>query len=152
VLPKQVVGAVTDGVHWNDSGLDPTKADGIGITVPFAAGRVHAGLQYYCDLKTLQPDPPGRGGTTQSQDKITSEVILRVLNSRGGFMGTGPADLHEIKQRRAEEWYEAIELLTGEMYHNLGSGWNRGQVFFRQSDPLPVEIMSMIYSLESGSL
>ena len=120
------------------------------ITLTTPASRVHVGLPYTCDIKTLEPAPQSPGQAKESIPVLLSEVVMRVDRSRGGFMGSDSTDIKEIKQRSSEDPNQPIELLTGEVNFNMGGDWIRGQLFYRQSDPLPMSIMSIIYRAEFG--
>jgi hypothetical protein len=120
------------------------------VTVLDFASRVHLGKQFTCDMRTLQPFAKSRSGTIQGVPTLIGDVTLRVDKSRGGFLGSDETNLKEIKQRTVEGYDAPIELLTGELKHAIGTGWRRGEIMYRQTDPLPVEILALIFDVEFG--
>ncbi len=71
--------------------------------------------------------------------------------SRGVFVARDRKDfeaeqnLVELKQRDDEDWAESTNLLTGYTRLAIPTGWDQdGRIFVRQSDPLPLTILSII--------
>lgn len=122
------------------------------VTLPVAASKVHIGLGYDALLETLNLDLGAvQGlGTVQGRNKSVANVVLRVENTRGIWVG--PYDdtreggkLIEYKQRAGEAWGDAIKLLTGDMEITPYWDWNKaGSVVIKQFDPLPMTILAIM--------
>lgn len=123
-----------------------------------AAAKIHIGLPVTAAIQTLDLDVGQvQGlGTVQGRTKSVSEVTFRVENTRGIF--TGPADgerdgdvLVEYKQRRNENWNEAISLYTGDLTITPYWDWNTsGAMWVKQFDPLPMTILSIMPDVTLG--
>jgi len=122
---------------------DKTVSGG-SVTLDSAASIVHVGLGYTCDLETLNPEMPLQNGTMQGRKVRAAKVMIRFINSRGGFVGTDSSKLYELVQRAAEPLGTSISLQNVDYVIDIPSSYdNNGRVFFRQSDPLPVTILAV---------
>jgi hypothetical protein len=123
-----------------------------------AASKIHIGLPVTAAIETLDLDVGQvQGlGTVQGRSKSISEVTFRVENTRGIF--TGPQDgerdggtLVEYKQRRNENWNEAISLYTGDLTITPYWDWSTsGAMWVKQFDPLPMTILSIMPDVTLG--
>jgi hypothetical protein len=118
------------------------------ITLEQAASVVHVGLPIESDLKTLpilNEQIPGGG---QGRVKNVNRIYMRVNRSSGVFAGPDEDSLREHKQRRAEAHGTAPDMIENdEIEIVLDNDWSSsGHVFIRQSNPLPLTVVS--YSLE----
>lgn len=121
------------------------------ITLSEEASVVHVGLPYFADLQTLKVEHSLSNGTMQSQKVRAATVTVRVLNSRGGQLGSDEDHLVDIDTRLLHDIENPDGLLTGDFKHTLGANWaNRGQVFYRQNKPLPVTILGVMPDLAVG--
>ena len=76
---------------------------------------------------------------------------MRVEKSRGGKVGPAEDNLTEFKQRAYEKYGDPTALKTGDIRVTLPSQWSSsGSIFFRQDDPLPVTILSLIPEVSVG--
>ncbi len=122
------------------------------VTLPVAASKIHIGLGYDALLETLNLDLGAvQGlGTVQGRNKSVANVVLRVENTRGIWVG--PYDdtresgkLIEYKQRAGEAWGAAIKLLTGDLEITPYWDWNKaGSIVIKQFDPLPMTILAIM--------
>jgi hypothetical protein len=120
------------------------------ITISPAATKVHVGLPYTSDLHTLSIELQGQG-TMQGKQTRIPEAIIQFLNSRGGSFGYDEYHLDEITQRTTELYGDPIALFTGKRKLTLPSDWEiGGSVFIRQTDPLPLTILSILPRLVVG--
>ncbi len=134
-----------------------TVTDG-SVHLQNAASKIHIGLPVTAAIETLDLDVGQvQGlGTVQGRSKSVSEVTFRVENTRGIF--TGPEDgerdsgtLVEYKQRRNENWDEAISLYTGDLTITPYWDWNTsGAMWVKQFDPLPMTILSIMPDVTLG--
>jgi hypothetical protein len=134
-----------------------TVTDGA-VRLQNAASKIHIGLPVTAAIETLDLDVGQvQGlGTVQGRSKSVSEVTFRVENTRGIF--TGPEDgsrdggtLVEYKQRRNENWDEAIGLYTGDLTVTPYWDWGTsGAMWVKQFDPLPMTILSIMPDVTLG--
>ena len=111
---------------------------------------VHAGLPYECDLQTLRLEPAD-GSTIQGKTSVINEVRIRFHKSVGGKMGPDVDHLLPLKERQFEEWRSPISPKTSDIrFKPQTKHTDTGRMYFRQSDPLPTEILMYIMYYEVG--
>lgn len=122
-----------------------TVASGV-ITLTTAATTVHVGLAYTPDIIDLPITQATQSGAPQGRDKIISNVVLKLNQSRGVKIGN-PAEedkIVEIKSRDTQdEWDDPIEPYTGDT-KPIGFDGNStldGAVLVRGSIGLPLEVL-----------
>jgi hypothetical protein len=131
VMPQQVV---TAGV----------------ITLQRAATKIIVGLPYQSDLQTL-PMTLNVDGFGQGRAKNVNKAWLRVYKSSGIFVGPDPDTLVEYKQRTTELYGNPPALKSEEVLVVLTPSWGAsGQVYIRQSDPLPLTLSGMTLEVSIG--
>lgn len=154
-LVGQQVVALADGNVVRDLTVSVAGS----VTLPNAASKVHVGLPYEASLQTLDLDLGQiRGiGTVQGRSKSVSEVVMRVQETRGIFVGPRDAGrddsgaLVEYKQRDIEAWNEAIKLYTGDIHITPHWDWSDGgNVWVKQFDPLPMTILAIMPDVTIG--
>lgn len=122
-----------------------------GITLERAASRVHVGLPYYSDLQTLPLDAgPTQQGTMQGKKITIPFVTLRLERTRG--LKAGPRETH-LKEMKAliTNYNTPTAMVTGDYRMSIPGDWGgRGQLFLRQSDPLPATILGIIPEVQVG--
>lgn len=123
------------------------------FTLPRKFSRVHAGLRMTADVETLDIEIPSGGETLQSYDKFVPKVTVRFAKSRGLLVGPNENQLVEMKQREFERLGDPTSLLTGDKQVHMQGEWNlNGRVWLRQKDPLPMNILAIITSVEVGEV
>lgn len=120
------------------------------VTLDHPASVVHVGLPYQSDLQTLplelQIDGYGQGRT-----KNINKCFLRVWRSSGIFVGPDETHLTEAKQRTTENYGNPPTLKSEEVPVTITPSWqSSGQVFIRQSDPLPLSIVALTMEVSIG--
>lgn len=121
------------------------------ITLENAASRVTVGLPYICDLETMDTVFQTQTGAMQNKKVKIVEVTFSFDKSRGGWYGPDSDNLQEIIQRNGEASGIPIALITDESNNIMNSGFeDGGRVFFRQIDPLPVTILSVVGDVQLG--
>jgi hypothetical protein len=136
-LEGETVTALADGNVVR--GLTVTAGS---ITLPRAATVVHVGLGYTSEIETLAID--SNQEPTLGRKKNVSEVAIRVVNSRGGWVGPNLDNMIEIKPRFDSDSYNTITLKTFEQRVNIAPDWNDdGKVVIQQRDPLPMTILAV---------
>jgi hypothetical protein len=119
------------------------------ITISNPASKIHVGLPIQSDLQTL--DIENAKSTVQGKVKSVANLTLKVENTRGGRVGPDFDRLTEFKQRDYEAYGAPTDLTTGNIRVTFPSKWaTDGSVCYRQDDPLPVTILSVIPELEVG--
>lgn len=135
-----------------DGSVHPQRVvTGGSVTLEQAASTVHIGLPYQSDAKTL-PLAFETMAYGQGREKNVNCVWLRVFRSSGIFAGPDENNLTEAKQRTTEPYGSPPSLKTEEIRLVISPSWrDSGQVFIRQSDPLPLTIVSMTLEVAIGS-
>ena len=131
VLPEQVV---TNGT----------------VNVSSTYSLVHIGLPYYADLETLKIQMPLKGNTMHNQRLKISNVTFFLENTRGGYLGPDENNLWEgFSQEAINAFSDAnigqYDMYTGKLRQNLEGDYDeKGRLFYRQVDPLPVTIGAIV--------
>jgi len=135
-----------------DGAVHPTKVvdSNGGIVLNRAASVVHIGLPYVCDLQTLplmlQTEAGGQGRV-----KNINHGWLRVFESSGIFAGPNADKLTEAKQRTTEPFGSPPNLKTEDIKIMLTPSWqDYGQIFIRQTDPLPLTVVGITLEVSVG--
>ncbi len=121
------------------------------ITLDQAASKVHIGLPIEADLQTLPLALGIDNGYGQGRVKNVNKAWLRVYRSSGIFIGPSASELTEAKQRTTEIYGTPPALKSEEIQVMLTPTWaDSGQVYIRQSDPLPLTIVSLTLEVAIG--
>ena len=115
------------------------------ITLDAPASVVQVGIPYTSDVQTLPVtlQVPGYGS---ANTKNVSRAFMRLKDSSGVFAGPtfNKEDLVEHKQRTTEQPGEPPALMSGIVDMQLYGKWtDSGSICIRQSNPLPLEILSL---------
>ena len=110
----------------------------------------HTRRAYESDLNTLpmalQVEAFGQGRV-----KNLNHVWLRVLESSGIFAGPSADKLVEAKQRTTEPYGTPPNLKTQDIKIMLTPQWqDNGQLFVRQTDPLPLTVVGLTLEAAIG--
>lgn len=135
-----------------DGAVLPTQVVTNGtITLTTAASVVNIGLPYVSDLETLPLSIEGVMAAAQGVYKNINKVDLRVNSSSGVFVGPSLTKLTEMKQRTTEPYGSPPALITGVYPIVINPSWNAdGFVAIRQSNPLPLTVLSMTLDTALG--
>ncbi|MBW7929806.1 MAG: hypothetical protein H3C57_00660 [Gammaproteobacteria bacterium] len=137
-----------------DGAVMPQKEVPVGGTVNIGveASVVQVGLPIEADMQTLPLAIQLQDGSAgQGRVKNVNQVWLRVLRSSGIFAGPDADNLVEAKQRTTENYGEPPALKSDEINIRLSPSWAAsGQVFVRQSDPLPLTVVSLTAEVSLG--
>ena len=123
------------------------------VTLTQGAARIHIGLSYTSDMKTLPVVVAKADGMGQGQTKSVTKVNLRVDTTRGpSWIGPDYDHLVAYAQRTSEPYGTATALVSNEIEIALDAAWTRGgQVVIRQTDPSPLTILSLTSEVDFGS-
>jgi hypothetical protein len=121
------------------------------ITLDIEASKIQIGLPITADLQTLPLAMQIDGSFGQGRYKNVNKAWLRVYRSSGIFIGPNSSSLVEAKQRTIENYGSPPELKSEEISVMLTPAWaDNGQVYIRQSDPLPLTIVSLTVEVALG--
>ena len=141
-LDGQEVYALADG-----NVVGPLTAGPGGVTLLTPAYLVHVGLLYGCDFESLDM------AQEKGKQKIVKTVTVETVGARGGQVGQSldEDDLEEIKVRRVQDSWGEIPLQNDETPTIVKGNWAlHGRVAYRQSQPLPIEIVGITREVEVG--
>lgn len=120
------------------------------ITLPHAASVVHVGLAYTSELVTLDLDLSQLRAPANAKRRVT-EVVCKVLRSRGLWVGPDANHMTEVKPRDVEPYGDPIALFTGDFKVSIPPSWGRsGSITLQQRSPLPLTILAVIPEVEVG--
>ena len=160
ITTYEVARNVISGISWLEGKTINILADGAvhpqrtvssgSITLDQASSVVHVGLPIEADLQSLplalQVEAFGQGRV-----KNLNHVWLRVLESSGIFAGPSADKLVEAKQRTTEPYGSPPDLKTQDIKIMLTPQWqDNGQLFVRQTDPLPLTIVGLTLEVAMG--
>ena len=122
------------------------------VTLDHPASKVHVGLPITADLQTLPVAGQIDSAYGQGRAKNVNKAWLRVYQSGGIFIGPDPDHLVEAKQRTNEPYGSPPRLKTAEIPLVLTPQWgDNGQVFVRQTAPLPLTCVSLTLEVALGA-
>lgn len=135
-----------------DGAVHPQRVvSGGSITLDQPASKVHVGLPITSDLQTLPFAAQIDNAFGQGRVKNVNKVILRVFQSSGIFAGPAFDKLVEAKQRTTEPYGSPPGLKSKEISITVTPQWSDGgQLCIRQSEPLPLTVVSMTLETEVG--
>ena len=135
-----------------DGGVHPQRVVTSGaVTLTSPAVKIAVGLPYQSDLQTLPWSAAVDNGMGQGRYKNVNKAWLRVFQSSGIFMGPDADHLVEAKQRTTEPYGTPPALKTQEIQLVLTPSWaDSGQVYVRQSDPLPLTVVALTVEVSLG--
>ena len=140
-LEGETVSVLADGLVHPDVVVNSGE---IVLTRPHVD--VVAGLRYDSDMQTLSVENL-QGETLTDKRKRIKGVTVLVQESRGFFAGSDfdSLNLRETKLRAGENYNDPIALRTGPVEVLLSSTLDdNGSVAIRNSDPLPLTILSVV--------
>lgn len=145
-LEGKVVNILADGA------VHPQRTvSGGSITLDNPASKVQVGLPITADLQTLPVAAQIDGSFGQGRMKNVNKAWLRVYRSSGILVGPDSSQLTEAKQRTTEPYGSPPALKSEEIPVMVTPSWSdSGQVFVRQSDPLPLTIVSLTTEVAIG--
>jgi len=132
-----------------DGAVHPQRVVSSGsITLDHAASTVQVGLPITADIKTLPAALQIDGALGQGRSKNVNKAWVRVYRSSGIFVGPDASNLTEAKQRTTEPYGTPPALKSEEIGVLTTPAWSdSGQVFIRQSDPLPLTVTALTLEL-----
>ena len=147
-LEGETVAIVADG-----SPEVPQVVTGGQVVLAYAAGVVHIGLPYTCDIETLDVTIFGASESIRDNAKCIPKVSIVVEKTLGLKAGPDEANLNDIGTRPADfdytaPWPQESEVETAYM----ATTWDKsGRVLIRQENPLPATVLSIHPQIEIGN-
>lgn len=121
------------------------------ITLEQPCSKVQVGLPITAEIQTLPLSARIDASFGQGRLKNINKAWLRVYKSSGVFVGPSIERLVQFKQRTTEAYGSAPNLISDEIEIVLEPSWQSGgQVFVRQSDPLPLTLVSLTVEADLG--
>ena len=145
-LEGKTVNILADGAV-----VPPQVVTGGAITLPVAASKVQVGLPITSDIVTLPFAAGIDPAYGQGREKNVNHVWLRTYRSSGILAGPSLTSMVPYKQRTTETYGSAPNLVSDEIEIVLSPAWQwGGQVYVRQTEPLPLTLVSMTMELSVG--
>ncbi|MBR3632121.1 MAG: hypothetical protein IKN49_03545 [Elusimicrobiaceae bacterium] len=139
-LEGMTISALADGSPL--TGL--TVQNGV-LTLPKAVYTLHVGLPYQAQLQTLPVAMEWTDGTSQDRKRRMVQVMLKVLDSRGGEMGITDGKLDELVYTASSHYNEPASLESKEIRQMLCSSHSYfPSITVQQSAPLPLSIVAVL--------
>lgn len=153
-LVGETVGVLADGrVH-----PDVVVGSGGVVSLSYSAAKVHIGLKYNSDGKTLRLDAGAGDGSSIGKLRRPSRVAFQLYNVGElsvGMSFTGLVPLSDVESFKADNSNSdsKIPLFNGIARESLESQHDYdGQICFRQSAPLPGMIQSITQMIEENDV
>jgi len=148
-LVGREVAVLADGVDVGKMTVEEvTDAQGVvldgKITLEIAASTVQVGLPFKTILETLDIEQPtGEGQTAQGKTQRIHKAAVRILNSLGIRIGTGPEKLEDWPAPRTV--FDAPpDLQSGVKEVLFRGGWTKGaRVYIETDRPYPLKVLGV---------
>lgn len=121
---------------------------------------LQVGLPIQADAETLDINVPIQTGSMQGKYVKIGNVTFVLINTRGGYIGKNESNLYEAftyaeldraNQILHETTLGVTDNFSGNIRVPLGVGYSKGgRIFYRQNDPLPVTISSIVPEVDGG--
>lgn len=148
-LKNETISVLADGSTHPDVIVDNTGA----ITLNRSASVVQVGYGYNSDAQTMRIEAGGQDGPSQGKYKRIHRVIVRFLQSVGLSAlpnAYGVPLTPEPFRSSADLMDNPVGLFTGDKRWSWEGGYEiEGQVFLRQDQPLPTNILMIMAQLET---
>jgi hypothetical protein len=136
-----------------DGAVHPQRTVSSGsVTLDRAGSYIVIGLPITADLQTLPAASQMDSAFGQGRYKNINKAWIRVYKSSGLFIGPDENNLVEAKQRTTEPYGSPPALRSQEILVMTTPTWaDGGQVYIRQTDPLPLSIVGLTLEVAVGS-
>src|SRR5210317_947714 len=136
-----------------DGATQPDKVVSSGsITLDRSASKVKVGLGYTSLLQTMRIDAGSQNGTSQSKTKRIYEITARLYESIGVEIGPDLDNMERIPFRSSANAMDSgINVFTGDKEIEFRGNYETdGFIFVRQTQPLPLTILSLYPKLHTN--
>lgn len=143
-----------------DGGVHPVATVSAGVAAletgdfPTRAAVIHAGLVYTARMETLPVTPDNFGVDLRSRVKSIYKAALRFHRTIGGEFGTSDANMDPIASRAPEDAMgNPSTLFTGVKIAQLDGRYEQDvKVIVQQNDPLPMQLLSVHYDIDTSAV
>jgi hypothetical protein len=135
-----------------DGGTMPkvTVGNNGGITTPYAAGVIHAGLPYTWQIQSLNLNVQGQE-SIRDRSKTISRISPIVDQSSSFLVGPNFTNMYPVPIRQYEPWGQPPSLQTGILQIDIPTYQNdNASICFQGSNPVPVTILGWTADVEVG--
>ena len=136
-----------------DGATHPNKTVSSGqITLDRSSSKVKVGLPYTSLLQTMRIDAGAQNGTSQSKTKRIYEITARLYESIGIEVGPDLNNMERIPFRSSADAMDSgITVFTGDKEIEFRGNYETdGFIFVRQTQPLPLTILSLYPKLQTN--
>ena len=146
-LEGQTVSILADG----STHPDKTVTSG-SITLDRNVTKVKVGLGYTSLLQTMRLDAGSQDGTSQGKTKRIFDISIRLYESIGVEVGPDLSNMERIPFRSsADAMDEGLGVFTGDKEVEFRGNYETdGFIFVRQTQPLPLTILSLYPRLQTN--
>jgi hypothetical protein len=139
-LEGQVVSVLANGATHPDR-----TVSGGSITLARSSTKVKVGLKYTSLLQTMRLDAGAQNGTSQAKTKRIFNISIRLYESIGVEVGPDLNNMEAIPFRSsANPMDQAIPVFTGDKEVEFRGNYETdGFIFVRQTQPLPLTVLSL---------
>ncbi len=133
-----------------DGSTHPDKTVSSGsITLDRSSTKVKVGLPFTSLLQTMRLDAGAANGTSQGKTKRIYDISLRLFESVGVEVGPDLQNMERIPFRSsADDMDTAIPVFTGDKEIEFRGNYETdGFIFVRQTQPLPLTVLSLYPNL-----
>jgi hypothetical protein len=122
------------------------------VTLEKASTDVKVGLGYPSILQTMRLDAGSQNGTSQAKTKRIYEITLRLFESIGVEVGGNLNDMERIPFRKSSDVMDqGIPTFNGDKTVEFRGNYDTdGFIFVRQTQPLPLTILSLYPDLQTN--
>jgi len=146
-LEGETVSVLADGATHPDKTVSSGE-----ITLDRSASKVKVGLSYTSLLQTMRIDAGSQNGTSQSKTKRIYEITARLYESIGVEIGPDLNNMERIPFRSSANAMDSgINVFTGDKEIEFRGNYETdGFIFVRQTQPLPLTILSLYPKLQTN--
>jgi len=146
-LEGETVSVLADGATHPDK----TVSSG-SITLDRSSEKVKVGLAYTSLLQTMRLDVGSQDGTSQTRTKRIFDVTIRMYESIGVEVGPDLSNMERIPFRSsADSMDSGLGVFTGDKEVEFRGNYETdGFVYVRQTQPLPLTILSLYPKLQTN--
>ena len=139
-LEGETVSVLADGATHPDKTVSSGE-----ITLDRSASKVKVGLSYTSLLQTMRIDAGSQNGTSQAKTKRIYEITARLYESIGIEVGPDLNNMERIPFRSSADAMDTgISVFTGDKEIEFRGNYETdGFIFVRQTQPLPLTILSL---------
>ena len=146
-LEGQTVSILANGATHPDK----TVSNG-SISLDRSSTNVKVGLSYSSILQTMRLDAGSQNGTSQGKTKRIYEITIRLFESIGVEVGETLTNMERIPFRTSSDpMDQGIPPFTGDKAVEFRGNYDTdGFIFVRQTQPLPLTILSLYPELQTN--